>query len=142
MQNFFRGDTNLVPFTFISPSTAIAEDITDWIFYVTMKLDPDISDTASGVVQVKVDLSIADPLGLIYRELDAPAGKVKVRFGPEKTIRLIPSETYYWDVQRSIPIVNGGGELVDHDVITLQSGTVVVLADVTNTFRQGDLVEQ
>jgi hypothetical protein len=139
ISNFYRGDTHLVPLIFVN-SASDPIDIENWIFYLTLKLSPELSDTDPSCVQVKVNLSQSDPLGLIYRDLNAELGRVTVRLGPELTSKLYPDEVYFWDVQRSIPIYNTDDELIDHDVKTYFTGTVKILPDITRTFRQGELV--
>ena len=140
MRDFFRGDTTLLKLVF-RDTQDLPVDITGWILYVTLKLDNDLLDNAtSGVIQVKAELGVSDPQGLVYRNLNAVGGIVVIRIGPEKTSTLVGGETYKWDVQRSVTILNGDDELVDHDMTTLASGSVRVLADTTRTFRQGAIV--
>lgn len=132
------GDTLNIDFTFIDKVTKLPVDITGWILYITIKSDYAMTDQNPKTVQVKYDLSIADPLGLMYSNLIPASGKVRLRISPERT-KLLTLGKVYWDLQRVIPIYDAGN-LKDHDVITLEKRTSTVVYEVTNTYLQGAIV--
>lgn len=140
LKNFYRGDTKLIKLRIRDKNDA-AVNITGWILYVSFKIDPVSADSTTGNILLKIDLADSDVLGLKYRDLSAANGTVTLRVGPELTKTLVGAETYYYDIQRVIPILDGGDLLQDHDVWTILSGTVKVLDDVTRTYSEGTLGE-
>lgn len=133
------GDTLNIDFTFIDKVTKLPVDITGWVLYLTLKPDPAMTDQNPKTIQAKYDLAIADPLALMYSNLIPASGKVRLRISPERT-KLLTLGKVYWDLQRVIPIRDSGGFLKDHDVITLEKRTSVVVYEVTKTYLQGVLV--
>ena len=133
------GDTLNIDFTFIDKVTKLPVDITDWILYITIKSSIEMTDQNPRTVQVKYDLSVADPLALMYTNLIPTSGKVRLRISPERT-KLLTLGKVYWDLQRVTPIYDSGGFLKDHDVITLEKRTSLVVYEVTKTYLQGVLV--
>lgn len=140
LKTFHRGDTKLIKLR-IRDKNDVPVNITGWIIYISLKIDPVSADSTTGNVTVKIDLADADALGLKYRDLSAANGTVTLRVGPELTKTLLGDETYYYDIQRVVPILDGGLLLQDHDVWTLLSGTVKILDDVTRNYSEGTLGE-
>lgn len=138
-EDIIIGDTLSVDFTFVYKTTKLPVDITDWILYLTLKPSVDLADEHPKTVQVKYDLSIVDSLELSYSNFVPANGKVRLRISPEKT-KLLTLGKVYWDLQRVIPIYDSGGDLKDHDVITLDKRTSTVVYEVTKTYLQGALV--
>lgn len=133
------GDTLEVDFTFLNGRTKLPENITGWILYWTFKPDFTMTDQHARTILQKIDLGVADPLNLKYKNFDPANGKVTLRLSPELTKKFILGKVY-WDLQRVIPIYDSGSNLKDHDVITLEKNTATVVHHVTQTYLEGPLI--
>lgn len=139
-----RGDTLKLRFRFRDSFTQLPVDITDWKLYLTFKPDSTLPDNSASTIQQIYDLSETDSLSLKILDLNAPAGDVTLRLGPEKTKLFFPARKYLWDLQRVQTITESVGPdeiLRDHDVTTYVNGTATVTADITLSYLQGTLGE-
>ena len=107
---FVRGDVVNVELT-ISDSAGAPIDITDDVFWLTLKLDPTVEDAAADA-QTSVTAAGAP----------AAAGEVTVSLLPAETDVLTPGANYYYDVQRVVSAT---------DVQTIVYGRVKCLRDIT-----------
>ena len=134
-----RGDTLEVNFSFLNGETNLPENITGWLLYWTFKIDPAIADNHATTVQSIVDLSVADPLNMKYKNLQALNGKVTLRLSPELTKKFTIGRMF-WDIQRVTPIFDSGLILRDHNVETWAKSTVQVVIDVTKDYLTAPIV--
>jgi hypothetical protein len=139
LKDIIIGDSLEVKFRFINAETKIPLDITGWILYWTFKPDKNMTDQNPRAVVQKIVLSVADVLGLKYKNLDGVNGLVTLRLSPELTNKFIEGKLY-WDLQRVIPIRNSANELKDHDVITYHRGECLATYHVTKTYLEGPLI--
>lgn len=108
LEDFNRGDTWTTQFTLTDGTNPI--DISGYVFWMTLKLDPEVADAAG--VQVSVTAS----------GVDATNGIVYVTFDPTKTEALTPA-SYYYDAQM---VISGA-------VTTIMEGRVKVRRDITRS---------
>lgn len=129
--NFRRGDTRRWKFTF-EENTGTDEapvwegqNITDWIVFVTFKLDSfSLADDDEGVVQVQTTAG-DDAGGPAYPD-DILNGVVYLVLPSDVSETLLPDETYEYDFQRVIPGT-------PPDVDTVNAGKVKILQDTTRS---------
>jgi hypothetical protein len=108
LNTFVRGDTWTNKFAFTDENNA-AIDITDNVYYLTLKADPEVTDLNADA-QATVTATGADAL----------AGIVYVVFSSAQTAALSPGK-YFYDLQ----------QVDDGQVSTLLLGKVKVLRDIT-----------
>lgn len=109
LEAFNRGDTWTNKFTF-RDAAGDPIDITDNVYWMTLKLDPEAADAAADA-QVSATAAGAD----------ATNGIVYVTFLPSVTAQLLPGN-YYYDVQE---VSNPAA------VTTIMEGRVKVKRDIT-----------
>jgi len=112
LSNFYRGDTKVYTFTVTNATSGNAVDITNWVFWITLKTLIDDADSAA------IHQSNVTALGG-----DATNGIVTFTLTSTET-DAIPVGVYKYDIQRVI----GGSP---PDVETIGIGTVKVLQDIT-----------
>ena len=139
IENVRRGDTLRRTFIFIDKTTKLRINIANKLFQWTFKTDKALADEHASVIKLSVDLSVEDPLGLTYQDLNATLGRVTLRLSPELT-KKFTEVVYFWDLQEVIPLRDGSDDLKDHDVITHMSGVCYPELDVTKNYSQGTLV--
>ena len=110
LPEFVRGDTWTHKFTVVDDNQA-AVDVAGWTFWMTLKLDPTVADTAADA-----QVSVVAPAGA-----DATNGIAYVTFAPADTLGLTPA-SYHYDAQYK---TSGGA------IQTVVYGKVPVLRGVT-----------
>jgi len=110
LNTFVRGDTWTNKFAFTDENNA-AIDITDNVYYLTLKANPDATDLLADAQQ-----------NVTATGADALAGIVYVTFSSTQTAGLSPGK-YYYDLQQ----IDSG------QVSTLLLGKVKVLRDITQS---------
>ena len=113
LPNFYRGDTLKISAEFTEDDGTVI-DITGWIFFVTLKSDPEADDD-----DAELEYEVTAPANA-----DSEAGQIILDIPYTLTAPLIPNTLYYMDIQRVIP----GSPL---DVATLHKQTIRVLRDIT-----------
>ena len=109
MKDMYRGDKKTYTLSFLKADGITPQPITGWKIYFTMKQQENQSDAQAAI---KVDVTEHDELNI---------GKTSICLSSKQTEKLIPGK-YYYDIQV---------KKAEDDILTITSGQINVLADVT-----------